>query len=197
MTQFLRDLAFEKGKDPRLLQLTFNEWCKVAFQVQKRFPQASDHLKRLDVLFREYDKDQSGTLDLEELQNLFHQIDSKLTSLPMTAQRANQQGQYLGRKFNRLALTAKRDGVHFSRLEDESVHRAFKYKHLGSLAYIGNAAIFDITSPGGSEQAFSGGLLAVYLWRSIYFAQSVSFRTRTMLAMDWANRALFGRGKLR
>ena len=42
---------------------------------------------------------------------------------------------------------------------------------------------------------FAGGLVAVYLWRSIYFAQSVSLRTRMLLAMDWAKRALFGRGE--
>jgi NADH dehydrogenase len=35
----------------------------------------------------------------------------------------------------------------------------------------------------------------VYAWRSVYFAQSVSFRTRILLAMDWAKRALFGRGE--
>lgn len=74
---------------------------------------------------------------------------------------------------------------------DEAVYKAFEYKHLGSLAYIGNAAIFDFNGT-----SFGGGLLAVYLWRSIYFAQSVSFRTRVMLAMDWAKRALFGRGKI-
>ena len=61
---------------------------------------------------------------------------------------------------------------------------------MGSIAYVGNAAIFDF---GGLN--FSGGLLAVYLWRSIYFAQSVSLRTRILLAMDWTKRALFGRGK--
>ena len=60
---------------------------------------------------------------------------------------------------------------------------------MGSLAYVGNAAIFDFNG-----MSFSGGLLAVYLWRSIYFAQSVSFRTRVLLAMDWSKRALFGRG---
>ena len=62
----------------------------------------------------------------------------------------------------------------------------------GSLAYVGNAAIFDFNG-----MSFSGGLLAVYLWRSIYFAQSVSFRTRVLLAMDWSKRALFGRGSFK
>lgn len=73
---------------------------------------------------------------------------------------------------------------------DDAVYKAFEYKHLGSIAYIGNAAVFDING-----LSFSGGLLAVYLWRSIYFAQSVSLRTRILLAMDWSKRALFGRGK--
>jgi NADH dehydrogenase len=62
---------------------------------------------------------------------------------------------------------------------------------MGSLAYIGNAAIFDF----GGGLNFGGGLLAVYLWRSIYFAQSVSLRTRMLLAVDWSKRALFGRGE--
>ena len=73
---------------------------------------------------------------------------------------------------------------------DDAVYKAFEYKHLGSLAYIGNAAIFDWNGYG-----LSGGLVAVYLWRSVYFAQSVSFRTRALLAMDWTKRALFGRGE--
>ncbi|KAK2746047.1 hypothetical protein FQN57_003387 [Myotisia sp. PD_48] len=190
---FLRSIAFEKGKDPEKVHLTFAEWSAVAKRVKKRFPQASNHLRRLDRLFEQYDKDRSGTLDFEELHELLLQIDSKLTSLPATAQRANQQGQYLGSKFNSIAAALpemRTNEVDFSNL-DESLHKAFEYKHLGSLAYIGNAAIFDM---GG--HSFGGGLLAVYLWRSIYFAQSVSLRTRTMLAMDWSKRAMFGRGML-
>jgi len=187
---FLRSIAYEKGKDPEKLKITFNEWRDVASRVKKRYPQAVSHLKRLDRLFEQYDKDKSGTLDFAELHELMSQIDSKLTSLPATAQRAHQQGQYLGRKFNKMAQAAPglaandiRDGD-----LDEAVYKAFDYRHLGSLAYIGNAAIFDF---GGLS--FGGGLLAVYLWRSIYFAQSVSLRTRILLAMDWSKRALFGR----
>ncbi len=173
------------------MQITFNEWQKVAQRVKKRFPQARDHLRRLDKLFEQYDKDKSGTLDFGELRELLIQIDSKLTSLPATAQRAHQQGQYLGRKFNKMSLAApglRANEVDYGDL-DEAVYKAFDYKHLGSLAYIGNAAVFDFNG-----LSFSGGLLAVYLWRSVYFAQSVSLRTRILLAMDWSKRALFGRG---
>ena len=188
---FLRSIAHEKGKDPEKVELTFKEWREVAHRVKKRFPQASDHLRRLDKLFEQYDKDKSGKLDFAELHELLIQIDSKLTSLPATAQRAHQQGQYLARKFNKLAQAAP--GMAANEIDygdmDEAVYKAFDYRHMGSLAYVGNAAIFDFNG-----MSFSGGLLAVYLWRSIYFAQSVSFRTRVLLAMDWSKRALFGRG---
>ncbi|KAI1610874.1 NADH dehydrogenase [Exophiala viscosa] len=190
LTTFLRGVAFEKGKDPDKVHLTFEEWRSVAHSVRRRFPQAAAHLKRVDRLFEEYDKDKSGTLDFGEIHELLVQIDNKLTSLPATAQRANQQGQYLGRKFNKIAAAIpgfRANEVDFGDL-DEAVYKAFEYHHLGSLAYIGNAAVFDF---GGLN--FSGGLMAVYLWRSIYFAQSVSIRTRILLAMDWTKRALFGR----
>lgn len=189
--QFLRNIACEKGKDPEKVELTFKEWREVAQRVKKRFPQASQHLKRLDKLFEQYDKDKSGKLDFAELHELLIQIDSKLTSLPATAQRAHQQGQYLARKFNKLAQAAPgmaANGIEYGDMDD-AVYKAFEYRHMGSLAYVGNAAVFDFNG-----MSFSGGLLAVYLWRSIYFAQSVSFRTRVLLAMDWSKRALFGRG---
>ncbi|KAG5304729.1 mitochondrial NADH dehydrogenase [Histoplasma capsulatum G186AR] len=187
---FLRTIAWEKGKDPEKVHLTFAEWRNVAQRVKRRFPQASGHLRRLDRLFEQYDKDRSGTLDFDELRELLVQIDSKLTSLPATAQRANQQGKYLGLKFNKIAQAMpgmKANEVDYGDL-DEAVYKAFQYKHLGSLAYIGNAAIFDFNGV-----SWGGGLLGVYLWRSIYFAQSVSLRTRILLAMDWSKRAIFGR----
>lgn len=188
--RFLRTIAWEKGRDPEKVHLTFSDWRDVAKKVKKRFPQASSHLRRVDRLFEVYDIDHSGTLDYGELSELLHQIDTKLTSLPATAQRANQQGVYLGTKLTKIASSLpglKANQIDYGDL-DEAVYRAFKYQHLGSLAYISNAAIFDF---GGLS--FSGGVIAMYLWRSIYFAESVSFRTRCMLAMDWGKRALFGR----
>lgn len=190
---FVRNLAWKHGQDPEKLELHFSDWRTVAQQVKKRFPQAAAHLKRLDKLFEEYDKDQNGTLDFGELRELLKQIDNKLTSLPATAQRAHQQGQYLAHKFNKLARAAP--GLKANEISegdlDAAVYKAFEYRHLGSLAYIGNSAVFDW----GDGWNFSGGLWAVYAWRSIYFTQSVSLRTRVLMAMDWAKRALFGRGK--
>ncbi|KAK7751406.1 hypothetical protein SLS62_006662 [Diatrype stigma] len=195
VVSFLRGLAFKHGKDPETLELHFSDWRDVAADVRRRFPQAVSHLKRLDKLFADFDKDQSGTLDFGELRELLKQIDSKLTSLPATAQRANQQGVYLAHKFNKLARAAPglrandvRDGD-----VDQACYRAFVYHHLGSLAYIGNSAVFDLGPRGWN---LTGGLWAVYAWRSVYFAQSVGVRTRVLMAMDWAKRGLFGRGKI-
>ncbi|RCI09006.1 hypothetical protein L249_4940 [Ophiocordyceps polyrhachis-furcata BCC 54312] len=189
---FLRAYAWKRGKDPETLQLSFNDWQHVARDVKKRFPQAVNHLRRLDKLFSEFDKDESGTLDLGELRELLSQIDNKLTSLPATAQRAHQQGSYLAHKLHKLARLS--DGLSVNDVRDGDVdaaaYRAFEYRHLGSLAYLGNAAVFDLGRGGWS---LAGGLWAVYAWRSVYFAQSVSFRTRSLMAMDWAKRALFGR----
>ncbi|EGX53487.1 hypothetical protein AOL_s00006g353 [Orbilia oligospora ATCC 24927] len=187
---FLREIAWEKGKDPKEVHLTFKDWQTVAQRVKKRFPQAGQHLRRLDKLFQQYDVDKSGTLDFNEFSELLSEIDNNLTSLPATAQRAHQQGQYLARKLNKLAQVAP--GMRANELLDgdldETYYKAFEYKHLGSLAYVGNAAVFDVQGFN-----FAGGIAAVYLWRSAYFAQSVSLRTRFLLFMDWAKRALFGR----
>ena len=189
---FLRTYAWKQGKDPETVQLHFTDWRRVAQDVKRRFPQASDHLKRLDKLFAEFDKDQSGTLDFGELRELLKQIDNKLTSLPATAQRAHQQGRYLAQKLNKMAQL--QDGLAVNDIRDgdldAAVYKAFEYRHLGNLAYIGNSAVFDL----GKGWSIAGGLWAVYTWRSVYFAQSVSLRTRLLMAMDWAKRGLFGRG---
>ncbi|OAQ97772.1 hypothetical protein LLEC1_00553 [Akanthomyces lecanii] len=191
IVRVLRSIAYKHGKDPENLQLHFSDWRKVAAEVKQRFPQAVSHLRRLDKLFQEFDRDQSGTLDFGELRELLAQIDSKLTSLPATAQRANQQGVYLGKKLNKMAHLSR--GLEVNDVRDgdldAAAFRAFEYRHLGSLAYVGNSAVFDL----GDGWSFTGGLWAVYAWRAAYFAQSVSFRTRCLMAMDWAKRGLFGR----
>jgi NADH dehydrogenase len=193
LVTFLQTIAYEKGKNPKDMHITFAEWCEVGRRIRRRFPQAGDHLKRLDRLFEAYDKDQSGTLDFGEMRELLLQIDSTLTSLPATAQRAHQQGQYLARKLNKIARAAP--GLRMNEVVDgdldDAVYKPFAYRHLGSLAYIGNSAVFDF----GNGWASGGGLWALYAWRSVYFAQSVSLRTRMLLAMDWGKRTFFGRGE--
>ncbi|KAI0482088.1 pyridine nucleotide-disulfide oxidoreductase-domain-containing protein [Xylariaceae sp. FL0804] len=191
IVSFLRGIAFKRGRDPETLELTFSDWRAVAADVKRRFPQSVNHLRRLDKLFSQFDADHSGTLDFAELRELLRQIDSKLTSLPATAQRANQQGIYLAKKFGRLAHAAP--GLTANDVTagdvDAACYRAFEYRHLGALAYVGNSAVFDL----GGGYHLTGGLWAVYAWRSVYFAQSVGMRTRVLMMMDWLKRGLFGR----
>jgi NADH dehydrogenase FAD-containing subunit len=99
---------------------------------------------------------------------------------------ASQQGKYLGHKLHLLA--AKRDALVANELPadvDEAVTGPFNYRHLGSLAYIGNAAVFDL-----GRFNFTGGLAAMYAWRSIYWSEQVSMRTRALLMLDWIVRCV-------
>lgn len=130
-----------------------------------------------------------------------------------TAQVASQQGKYLGRKLTKLAKQRDvliQNGLAFGPGADEAVSGAFKYLHLGSLAYacmiasshlvlmcvvcsaprlvfryIGNAAVFDL-----GKTSFMGGLAAMYAWRSVYWSEQVSSRTRALLMIDWIVRCV-------
>ncbi|ORY87129.1 pyridine nucleotide-disulfide oxidoreductase-domain-containing protein [Protomyces lactucae-debilis] len=172
-------------------EISLKDLEQVATEIKRSFPQASDHLAKLDKALENFDVDKNGKLDLDELKEFLVSIDKKLTSLPATAQRAHQQGTYLAKKFNILARTAPiyemneiKDGD-----IDAAVYKAFQYHHLGSLAYLGNSAVGDL--PGG--YSFTGGLIAMYMWRSVYWSEQVSLRTRVLLAIDWAKRAIWGR----
>jgi hypothetical protein len=148
---------------------------------------AADHLSEVKQLFDLYDSDADNSLSLNELTMLLIEIGSKITSLPATAQVAAQQGKYIGKKLHKLAR--QKDVLEANALAtdtgtaDELVAKPFKYLHLGSLAYIGNAAVFDL---GG--HSFMGGLVAMYAWRSVYWNEQVSLRTRALLMIDWVIR---------
>lgn len=100
----------------------------------------------------------------------------------------------MARKFNKIARSL--DGLRINNIRDgdidDAVYKAFEYRHLGNLAYVGNSAVFDL----GDGWNVAGGLWAVYAWRFVYFSQSVGIRTRILMAMDWAKRSLFGRGEI-
>ena len=58
---------------------------------------------------------------------------------------AAQQGKYLGHKLSKIAkkeAVLAANGINVD-VGDDIVSKPFHYRHLGSLAYIGNAAVFD------------------------------------------------------
>ncbi|SPO28234.1 probable NADH dehydrogenase (ubiquinone), 64 kD subunit, mitochondrial [Ustilago trichophora] len=184
---------YDKDKDGRLSYPEFETFAKA---IRHKFPIASKHFIKLREIFDQYDTDKDGQLNLNEIANVLIETGNKMTALPATAQVAAQQGHYLGKKLNKLAKRRDNGGdMHPHTAEevldvDEEVYKPFKYRDFGSLAYIGNAAAFDLPIPGGS---FAGGLIAMYAWRSFYLSESVSMRTRALLLGDYIKRGIWGR----
>lgn len=135
-----------------------------------------------------------------------------------TAQVAGQEGAFLARLFNNMAMTETVEG----RIQDLSSSlnlkqgdrapaeisaeiaeyerklrrikdiRPFKYSHQGSLAYIGSdKAVADISWLDGNFA--SGGRLTYLFWRSAYLSMCFSARNRILVINDWAKSKLFGR----
>ena len=63
IVDFLRAADCSIGKDPSQTELTFQDWRRMADAIRRKFPQATVHLKRLDKMFYENDRDHSGTSD--------------------------------------------------------------------------------------------------------------------------------------
>ncbi|KAH9981106.1 pyridine nucleotide-disulfide oxidoreductase-domain-containing protein [Lactifluus volemus] len=188
LVSHLLELVEESDRD-KDGKINFDEWQIMVKRIKKQIPMAASHLDKVRTLFDRYDSDADNALNLNELAVLLQEIGNKITALPATAQVASQQGKYLGHKFHLLAT--KRDMLLANDLPaatDEAVSEPFIYRHLGSLAYIGNAAVFDFDG-----LSFTGGLAAMYAWRSIYWSEQVSMRTRALLMIDWIVRGLWGR----
>ncbi len=124
MLSKLRDL-FKEADENNDNKLQLNEFYKLIETNKKMYPQIELYGKKALELFEEADVDKDGVLSLEEFETLTKKIDSKLKQLPATAQVANQQGKYLGAALNDLA-------------HGKPVEEGFKYKHLGSFAYVGS-----------------------------------------------------------
>lgn len=185
----LLDLVDEcdKNKDGKI---DFEEWGIMVDRIKQKIPMAESQLQKVRELFEIYDSDLDNSLSLNELAVLLQEIGNKITALPATAQVAAQQGKYLGKKLRRLAR--RRETLEANEIvgpgADEAVSSPFRYFHLGSLAYIGNAAVFDL-----GRFSFMGGLAAMYAWRSVYWSEQVSSRTRALLMIDWIVRGVWGR----
>ncbi|CEP19644.1 hypothetical protein [Parasitella parasitica] len=173
---------FEEADSDKDGSLQLNEFLTICNAMKERFPLTEEHLVNLEHKFRKYDSDHSGSLDVNEMKAMLKDVDSKLTNLPATAQVASQQGQYLAKYLNH--LYGKPDEV-----STKQTVGPFKYNHLGTLAYLGNTAVGDFKW--GYQMI--GGLWALYLWRSVYWSEQVSMRTRMNLSLDWTRCAIWGR----
>ncbi|OBZ90278.1 External alternative NAD(P)H-ubiquinone oxidoreductase B1, mitochondrial [Choanephora cucurbitarum] len=174
---------FEEADSDQDGSLRYDEFLVACDNMCSRFPLTEQYLTNLAKMFRKYDSDSNGVLDFEEMKHMLNDIDRKLTNLPATAQVASQQGIYLAKYLNRLAAENNDE------LNTKRSVGVFRYNHLGTLAYLGNTAVGDFKW--GYQMI--GGLWALYLWRSVYWSEQVSMRTRMNLSIDWTKRALWGR----
>lgn len=189
LTDHLWEL-FDMCDENRDGKINFDEFEVMLRRVRRLFPTSQLHVEKVRDVFERYDSDKDGNIGLNELAEMFQKISNRLTALPATAQVAEQQGKYLGKKLARLASSGH-DQLQKMDIQDDPediLYEPFSYKHLGSLAYIGNSAVFDLN---GFNLA--GGLAAMYLWRSIYWSEGVSMRTRLLLLVDWVKRGIWGR----
>lgn len=177
----------DSNKDGRIDFAEFEDMLK---RIRRLFPTSQLHIEKVRDVFEKYDADKDGAIGLNELASMFAKISGRLTALPATAQVAEQQGKYLGKKLKKLAATGHTQLQNMDIKDDidDILYEPFNYKHLGSLAYIGNSAVFDFNG-----YNLAGGLAAMYLWRSIYWSEGVSMRTRLLLMVDWIKRGIWGR----
>jgi len=125
--------------------------------------------------------------------------------LAATAQVAEQQGRYAAREMN-AALQRVRarlgPGAPVEAIADgvaaEPWAEPFRYKHGGSLAFLGTfTAISDFTQGSALAPLYSGehlkGFTSWVLWRSAYLTKLGSWMKRVQVPADWTRTLLFGR----
>lgn len=147
--------------------------------------------KRIEQAFEEGDEDKSGYLSLAQLRAILEKADQKIRALPATAQVASQEGRYVARLLNQIADLSKPELV-------AKNHEPFRYKHMGALAYVGgDSAVLDFSGSKPLLNLFElkplSGRGAAYLWKSFYFTEMFTGRTKTLLAFDWVRTHIFGR----
>ncbi|KAJ2689434.1 hypothetical protein IWW39_001459 [Coemansia spiralis] len=190
---------FDSAHHAGSTEITRAEFRVFVKEAAAKYPCAANHLFTLERDFDSFDTNGNGRISIDEFEHMLEYVDSKLTALPALAQVASQEGVYLGHGLSRLAAIYAGDEDARVRAEaspearrdvEASAIAPFMYHHRGTLAYLGRAAAADF----GDGRALRGSNLAAkYLWRSVYWSQQVSLRTRLLLAMDWLKELLFGR----
>jgi NADH:ubiquinone reductase (non-electrogenic) len=128
-------------------KLCLDEFKALMEEAKYKCPQVQTFLscaqKNVEKLFAEHDVSGDQRLDINEFKHVLATLDKQLKSLPATAQVASQQGEYLGEllsKTNGNELLTESEDV----LDSRGLHK-FKYRHLGSFAYVGdNQAVLEI-----------------------------------------------------
>ncbi|KAI3812236.1 hypothetical protein L1987_16943 [Smallanthus sonchifolius] len=101
---------FSKAYKNKSGKLNVEDFTEVINDISERYPQVELHLKSkklknfVQLLHSNQDgaAKQASRLDIEKFKSALSEVDSKMKSLPPTAQVAAQQGEYLAKCFNRM-----------------------------------------------------------------------------------------------
>lgn len=93
--------------------------------------------------------------------------------LPATAQVANQEAKWLGKRMNK----------------GDMEKGGFSFKNLGVMTYLGNMKAI-MQAEGGTEVK---GRMAWLIWRGAYLTQTVSWRNKLLIPIYWSINWIFGR----
>ncbi|TGO49567.1 hypothetical protein BCON_0206g00020 [Botryotinia convoluta] len=100
--------------------------------------------------------------------------------LPATAQVANQEAKWLGKRLNKMDKAGKMGAA-----EDEG----FTFRNMGVMTYVGGMKAIMQTDGKGEIK----GRTAWVIWRGAYLTQTISWRNKILIPMYWAINWLFGR----
>lgn len=182
---------FDKDLDGKL---TLSEFAQFINVLRRKFPIASSNLQNVRKLLNKYDFHGDHQLNSDEVVKLVQDATKDMTSYPPTAQIASQEGRYLANKLNKYGKLKEQGKLPQMSADalDDAIYKPFKFHSLGNIAYLGNAAAFDLPLP-EPFKTFFGGIVAMYAWRSVYLSELVSFRTRALVLGDFIKRELWGR----
>lgn len=115
-------------------------------------------------------------ITFEQFKTNLEAIDKTLRALPATAQVANQQGRYLAELFRRYHVQP-------GPMPDDTP--AFKYKHLGSFAYVGaDKAVMEVAVSGEKPGVLTGWLMG-WAWKGIESWMQISLKNKYLVSRDW------------
>ncbi|CAF1378276.1 unnamed protein product [Rotaria sordida] len=184
-------LLFEEADTQHRGALDLQQFRSLVERRINEFPQLEMFSKKIEEVFKQADKDKSGYLSMERLHSALEKADTKIRALPATAQVASQEGRYIADLLNQLPDLTTKNYQQYNL-------KPFRYKHMGTLAYVGgDSAVLDFSGTKPILDLFNlkplSGRGAAYLWKSFYFTEMFSGRTKTLLAFDWIRTQLYGR----
>lgn len=190
-----------------------DEFSTIVEDYSAYYPQLLELGKQVNELFEEADIDKNGTLDQTEFRNILKKVDSKLTSLPATAQVAVQEGKYVAASLTNQTgylraphLDGKKDEDDeiFSKKppkkieeddddddDDDEEDEQFRYKHLGGFEYVGYEN--EMTERGSDSRSIIDGPGAIWLWRSIFFSRIFPLHVKIRFLLNSVTSKIFGR----